>query len=218
MLAMPAALDPVMLPAEPLPLPTEPLPLVLASRSPRRRELLHTASIPHQVDQPAFDDAALAPGPVTPRGWVMALAFLKAWACAQRPGPPRLVVGADTTCVLAGRMIGTPAGAEDARRVLRGFSGVEHEVITGVAIVESHTRRRVMFAESARVTFGPVSDAAIDEYVASGLWSGKAGAYNLSERQRAGWPITFSGEPDTIMGLPVGALTRALRDFSPTRQ
>lgn len=184
--------------------------IVLASRSPRRRALLEGAGISHVCLTPAFDDAVLKPGNATPRGWVMSLAFLKAWAAA-REGAEGLILGADTACVLDGELIGTPRDYAEAAGMIRSFSGREHEVVTGVALVDPLTGRRCMFADSAVVTMGEIGEEEIERYVAAGAWRGKAGAYNLSERLSAGWPITYEGDPETIMGLPTRLVVRALR-------
>ncbi|MFZ4573819.1 MAG: Maf family protein [Phycisphaerales bacterium] len=186
-----------------------PLPRVLlASRSPRRREFLSRAGVPHRAEHPGFDDAVLRPGRVTPREWVAALAYLKAWAGAALDcaGESEIVLGADTTCVKHGRMLGTPADEQEAAAMLEAFSESEHEVITGVAMIERSTGRRHIFTDSASVRVGKLTDSMISDYLATGGWKGKAGGYNLSERVEAGWPIVFEGDETTIMGLPMRAL------------
>lgn len=184
--------------------------LVLASRSPRRRELLRGAGIEHEAEAPPFEDGALSPGRATPEQWVMSLAYLKAWSMVERAGPGRVVLGADTACVQDGRLIGTPRDADEAVDILRGFVGRTHDVVTGVALIDTTTQERRMFAERATVTFGEIPEAALAEYAASGRWQGKAGAYNLAERMEAGWPIEFAGDASTIMGLPVARVVREL--------
>ncbi len=182
--------------------------LLLASRSPRRREMLHRAGFEHEAEHPGFEDGALEPGGATPEQWVASLAYLKAWAKARevssrRDRPPEAVIGADTACVVDGRLVGTPNSEAEAEAMIRAFIGREHEVITGVAIIAMATGRREIFVDHATVRFGHLSDEAVRSYAASGLWAGKAGAYNLSERLDAGWPITFTGDAGTIMGLPL---------------
>jgi septum formation protein len=187
--------------------------LLLASRSPRRRWLLSEAGIEHEACHPGFDDSALVPTGVTAAEWVTALAHLKAAAgveLARGEDMPRLVLGADTTCVQGTEFLGTPATPEEAERMLRGFVGAEHEVVTGVALIDAVTGRRWLFADSAMVRWGEVSEEQIRAYVASGEWQGKAGAYNLRERLAAGWKIEFDGDPTTIMGLPMRVLAREL--------
>lgn len=190
--------------------------LMLASRSPRRTSLLSEAGLDHQAGHPGFDDAMLVPGRVEPGVWVASLAYLKAWAKwreLRRAGGgtvPRLVLGADTACLVDGDLVGTPTSPEEARGMVARMAGRQHDVITGVALIETSSGQRHLFVDRATVTLGTLSPAQIDEYVASGGWKGKAGAYNLSERVDAGWPITWEGDPTTIMGLPMRELKRRL--------
>lgn len=198
--------------------PSAPAPLILASRSARRRQLLAQAGIAHRSVETGIDDADLAPGRVTPAQWVGALAYLKARAGAEAAagsGPEAVreytVLGADTVCVKGSEIIGQPADAADARRILRLLEDGEHEVITGLALVSSPgPAHRRLWSDRARVRVGTLGRDRIEEYVASGQWRGKAGAYNLAERLDAGWPIEYDGDPTTIMGLPMRLLTRVL--------
>lgn len=197
--------------------------LFLASRSPRRRQFLSEAGLAHDAEHPGLEDSELTPGEVTPREWVASLAYLKAAAGAEiardATAAERLwVLGADTACIADGTLIGTPSDAAEARRMLQSFRDGEHEVVTGVALIELDLdvdddfvpRRRALFATSARVKWGSVSDQQIEDYLASGGWAGKAGGYNLRERVAAGWAITCEGDPTCVMGLPMEALLRKL--------
>jgi len=185
--------------------PTHNLPrLVLASQSPRRRQLLTEAGFAFTVSARSVDDGGLLSGLVNPEHWVMALAYLKAVGGCEAGLENTVVLGADTVCIgPEGQLIGQPRNAAHAEAILRSFVGVPHSVVTGVALVDPATNDREMFSDGASVTWGHVSDAQIAEYVASGQWRGKAGAYNLRERLQAGWPIEFTGDPTSIMGLPM---------------
>jgi septum formation protein len=189
----------------------------LASRSPRRRELLTSAGIEHQASHPGVDDGQLAPGNVTPEAWVMALAYLKAATAARNAGDAalggRVVLGADTVVVHHGELMGQPVDQADARRMLLAMRDDVHEVVTGVALLDPATGRRELFVDRAIVRVGHIPDLEIEWYLASGQWRGKAGAYNLSERLTAGWPIEYDGDPGTIMGLPMRKLTGRLAAF-----
>lgn len=185
--------------------------ILLASRSPRRRAFLLAAGIAHEAEHPGVEDSVLEPGDVSPQQWVMSLAYLKAQAGAsQAPGRHRLVIGADTTCVVDGKLVGTPKDEAEAREIIRNFVGRSHEVLTGVAIVDTKTGSRELFFDTASVVFGNLEESQIDEYVATGGWAGKAGAYNLAERIEAGWPIVTSGDETTVMGLPMAKLQARL--------
>lgn len=194
----------------------------LASRSPRRRELLTAAGLRHVAEHPGLEDSELVPGAVTPREWVAALAYLKASAGAAIASGAvterTWVLGADTACVSGEAMIGTPHNVDEARAMMRTFRETEHEVVTGVALIELEPgvsptivpARRSLFSTSALVRWGTVDDDEIERYLTSGQWQGKAGGYNLRERLEAGWPITFAGDPTGVMGLPMEALLRKL--------
>lgn len=207
--------------------------LVLASTSPRRRQILIEAGFPHDSFSPGIDDAPLhAPEGAPPKLWAATLALLKAKAAEKRlatgapvlpssarpgaaptPGQPssvnnRLLLAADTIVVKEGMILGQPMTDDDARATLKRLSAGSHSVITAVALLSEG--RRLLFADEARVFVGTLGDDLIDPYVASGSWRGKAGAYNLMERLADNWPITFTGDPATIMGLPIRRLTPIL--------
>jgi septum formation protein len=184
----------------------------LASRSPRRRRLLEQAGLPHTAADPGLDDGELSPGEATPAMWVAALAYLKAVAGRERAGHRGLVLGADTVCVLDGRILGQPRDRDEAGTMLRSLEGRSHEVLTGVALLTGKDAgERQLFVDRAAVRMGILGTARIEEYLNSGGWEGKAGAYNLEDRLHAGWPIEFDGDPGTIMGLPIRKLVPRLR-------
>jgi septum formation protein len=201
--------------------------VVLASRSPRRRQLLAEAGYKAVAIQSGLDDGLLRMGQVEPTQWVSALAFLKAEAgrrhiaeqtdsaelVADHPADRTVILGADTSVICDDRVIGQPRDETDARRILEALSDRSHAVITGVALVDLEAERRRLFCDCAYVDVGTITDAMIDEYLQSGGWRGKAGAYNLRERLEAGWPITFEGDPTTIMGLPMRMMADQLSCF-----
>ena len=188
--------------------------LHLASRSPRRRQLLDEAAHDHHAEHPGFDDSDLSPGEVTASQWVAALAYLKAAAGAAHAQPNATVLGADTAIIKDGSLIGTPRDHAEAFRILRTLSDGTHEVVTGVALLDPATGRRTLFVDRASVTVGHLSDCVISAYLATGAWQGKAGGYNLRERLSDGWPLEFSGDPTTVMGLPMKALSSRLEQFT----
>lgn len=197
-------------------IPPRKLPRVhLASQSARRRELLSHHGVEHDAAHPGIDDGLLDPGKVSARQWVASLAYLKA-AAGARGGATGPVLGADTVCVRNGELLGQPVDESDARRMIRLLEGCSHEVVTGVALVWPDSGRREIFVDEAVVHVGDIGEARIDEYLSTGQWKGKAGAYNLSERIEAGWPITYEGDPSTVMGLPMIALLRRLERIGAT--
>jgi len=192
--------------------------ILLASQSPRRLQLLQESQLPCRVIESGVDDSQLAPPPVSPERWAMALAYLKARAALERAAPlpaGSTVLGADTVVAKDGRIIGQPRDARGARQIIDALRGGSHRVVTGVALVDAPGSRRI-FVDTATVTFGPIPDAALDAYIDSGQWRGKAGGYNLFERTQAGWPLSVEGDPSTVVGLPIRLLLRVLgRDGRP---
>jgi septum formation protein len=196
--------------------------LILASTSPRRRELLARLGYGFEVIDPCVEDGDLSPG--TGHGlalahWVASLSYLKAVAGARqlarsgRALDGLVLIGADTLVDVDGRVLTKPTSESDAAEMIRLVRGRAHEVLTGVTILHPHTGLRDIFTDRAEVVVGSISDAQIDAYVRSGEWRGKAGGYNLSERQRAGWPMFVQGDASTVMGLPVQRLGERLARF-----
>lgn len=186
-------------------------PIWLASSSPRRRSLLAEAGIAVRLQPPEIDDATLRPGNVRGEHWAMAMAYLKGRCVADqlaRCGTPvtGTILAADTICIHRGKIFGQPRDAADARAMLKAMENDEHVTVTGVSLINLADSSRWLSVDCATVRFGIVGDESIDEYVASGQWRGKAGAYNLSERIEAGWPIQVVGDPTTVMGLPMRRL------------
>jgi septum formation protein len=189
--------------------------LVLASASPRRRELLAQAGYAFTV-HPAHipEDPLLHEEPVA---YVVRLAREKAETVFRElssdPSESLVVLGADTTVTLDGQILGKPADAADAARMLRTLSGRTHRVITGVALAtEAGTE---VAAEVTAVRFLTLSDAEIDEYVATGEPLDKAGAYAIQGRA-AKWIPRVEGCYFNVVGLPL-ALVSALLESVRTK-
>lgn len=196
--------------------------LLLASRSPRRIELLTQAGVDFLVAQPTLNDADLHSGTSSAEQWVAAMAYLKAATAVRQklhkaPNASRdvgVVLGADTVVAVGNEIIGQPRDKADARRIIDRLADDVHDVLTGVAMLCPHSNRREIFIDRATVRVGSINPDSIDEYIASGQWRGKAGAYNLAERIAAGWPISFDGDPGTIMGLPARMVVDRLDNWN----
>jgi septum formation protein len=193
--------------------------IYLASQSPRRRELLRQIGVRHELllPQPHEDAEALEvlqPGEAA-RAYVQRVAQAKLDAALQRLRagelPPAPVLAADTTVAVQGRILGKPADAAEARRMLGWLSGREHRVYTAVAVAAAKGRRRggLRLSES-RVRFEPLTPAQIRRYVDSGEPMGKAGAYAI-QSQAAAWITHISGSYSGIMGLPLHETALLLR-------
>src|SRR5512133_551842 len=146
--------------------------VILASQSPRRRELLNLIGMRHEV-RPADIDETVRPGE-RPAPHAERLAREKALTVAATT-PDALVIGSDTIVVVDGDILGKPADADDARRMLRRLSGREHVVFTAVAV--AHGGRVASGVEEVTVRFRALGDDDIDRYVATGEPMDKAGAY-----------------------------------------
>jgi septum formation protein len=180
--------------------------LILASSSPRRRDLLTLAGLDFTVEAADIDER-LQPGE-TPATYVQRLAVEKAQAIWERhdtatdaPGnDPLIVLGADTTVVLDGEILGKPADQADARRMLQALSGRTHQVLTGIAAV---TRAGVVSeVEITQVFFDLIDEQELVRYLASGEPLDKAGAYGI-QGYAARWIPRIEGCFFNVMGLPL---------------
>lgn len=181
-------------------------PLVLASASPRRRDLLEQIGIQHEVAPVTLNEA---PGDgEAPDLYVLRLAREKALTC-QRDwhDSGRLFLGADTTVVVDGCILGKPADADEARAMLARLSGREHQVMSGVALAGPHAVRERVVA--SRVQLRPLSTAEIDGYVATGEPLDKAGAFGVQGRGAA-LVAALHGSYTAVVGLPLEAVTDLL--------
>jgi len=180
--------------------------VVLASASPRRRDLLDLIGIAHEV-RPANIDETMRPRE-TPRRYAERLAREKASAIATRD-PDLITIGADTVVVINRKVLGKPADATDAARMLRMLSGREHTVITAVAVSRGRKLRSAI--EEVRVKFRRLRDDEIDAYIAMGEPMDKAGAYGI---QGYGATIVerIEGDYFAVMGLPLVRLVGLMRD------
>ena len=188
--------------------------LVLASASPRRRELLARLGVEFEVRAVDADETPLAAE--TPEALVLRLALVKARAAA-RPG--ELALGADTVVAAGGALLGKPADDEEARRMLAALSGRSHEVWTGVALVEvpagpgdGRLRERARACRT-EVVFRALSGSEIDAYVASGEPRDKAGAYAI-QGGAAAFVAHVEGDFTNVVGLPLPLVEELLADLS----
>lgn len=182
--------------------------LVLASASPRRRELLSAAEIACDVD-PAHVDETRRAGEA-PAVFVERLARAKAEVVAARH-PGRVVLGADTIVVVDDAVLGKPADARDAGLMLKRLSGRSHEVLTGVALVDSGaTHAQVV---STTVWMVPLTPADVAWYVATGEPMDKAGAYAIQGRASR-FILKIEGSYSNVVGLPVATVVQLMRRAS----
>ena len=179
--------------------------VVLASRSPRRIELISQLGITAEVVPADIDETPFAGE--QPAEYVTRLAESKARAVQERLATDAYVLGADTTVDLDGVIFGQPDNEAEARRMLKALSSRTHRVHTGVALIAPD--RSESLVVTSLVTFEPVTDALLDWYIGTGEWQGKAGSYAI---QGLGGTLVAStrGSMSNIIGLPLQETARLL--------
>ena len=221
--------------------PPQPPKIILASSSPRRRELLTEAGYQFEIMPPAEDVECGVCSESGPAGLVAELAYRKAAAIVRQlqqqsqpqapsPMPPRLILAADTVAECDGFILGKPRDEADARAMLTKLSGREHRVLTGVCLIpvplpcreglgEGSVKSRLN--ESAqpllrvavtKLQMDRLTNPQLDDYLASGAWEGKAGAFGYQDR--LGWVRVIEGSESNVVGLPLELLAEMLAELN----
>ena len=184
--------------------------VVLASNSPRRKELLQRLGIPFKV-RTLFGIDESYPDTLRGEDIVRYISRNKAKAYRSSMAPNELLITADTIVCLAGDVMGKPKNAEEAKSMLRRLSGNVHQVITGVTIVAGEEMDN--FAVTSHVKFAELTDAEIDFYVDNYLPFDKAGAYGIQEWIGLVAVEEIKGSYFNVVGLPVQRLYQRLKKF-----
>ena len=184
--------------------------LILASASPRRRDLLQQIGLAFSVVTADIDERPF-PGEEH-ASYTLRLADAKARAVLARH-PDAVVIGADTTVAVNGSLLGKPRNAADAARMLRLLRGREHEVTTGIAVLTLD--QALTATETTWVIFSDMTDQDIAAYVATGEPMDKAGAYAIQGRA-AQWIPRIEGEYSNVVGLPLARLAELLKLITPS--
>lgn len=182
---------------------------VLASKSPRRKELLKNIGIQAEIVPANVDESALSSLP--PEKMVTQLALLKASDVARSFGRNTYVIAADTVVVMNGEIFGKPQNIADARRMLNALSGNTHSVYTGFCVINCSDSTAVARYEKTDVTFCKLSDAEIDAYIKTREPMDKAGSYGIQGKGSI-FIEKIEGDYFNVVGLPVCALSKLLRD------
>lgn len=177
---------------------------ILASESPRRKELFSKLAIPFEV-QPANIEEVVE-GKLTPEDMAISIAYKKTVPIVEK-NPNAIVIGADTIVHLEQESLGKPTSPEQAKAYLKKLSGRTHTVVTGVSIQGSGTS--ISFAESTHVTFYELTDEQIDAYVATGDSLDKAGAYGI-QTMGGLFVKKIEGDYNNVVGLPISRLFQTL--------
>ena len=183
-------------------------PLILASASPRRRELLQAAGYEFAVIPPSLGEPAAQAGKSSPLKLAEAISYYKASSVAAGL-TAGTVIGADTIVAFADQVFGKPADVDDARRILGTLLHNSHQVITGITLLDAATGRRIITHDITGVTMRPMTDKQFDEYLRGGLWEGKAGAYGIQDHDDQ-FVQRLDGSFTNVVGLPMELLGRLL--------
>lgn len=179
--------------------------LILASASPRRRDLLAQIGVPHTVHPADIDEARFFRE--KPEIYVRRLALEKARAVA-RLHPGGTILAADTTVVLDGEVLNKPGNLDDARRMLQALAGRTHQVHTGIAVLGPGGEQA--HVETTAVAFTAIPPAELAAYLATGDSLDKAGAYGI-QGYAARWIARIEGDFFNVVGLPLVSVLRLLR-------
>jgi len=185
-------------------------PIILASASPRRRQLMREAGYQFEVVEPDVDESAFSTQAMATRDYAETLALAKARSVAPIY-PDHWVIGADTIADFAGEIIGKPMDVDDAERITKKLFSAPHKVITGVAIVRLCDSIERVESDVTTVYPKPMTDGQIAEHVKGGTWRDKAGAYAIQETGDA-FVERIEGSLTNVMGLPMELLKSLLAE------
>ena len=182
--------------------------IILASKSPRRREILENTKVRFSIEESQIDEVIKLNE--LPKETVMRLAYEKALDVANR-NRNSLVIGADTIVVIDDKILGKPKDKEEAFQMIELLSGKTHYVITGFALINLSLNKKVVDCEISQVTFKKLSKDCIEDYIQTGESLDKAGAYGI---QGYGGLLVknIQGDYFNIVGLPISKISDCLKD------
>ena len=186
---------------------------ILASKSPRRRELLGTMGLKFDIKESTVDESVV-PKNTKPQIYVQELAMLKSGSVAAEAGEGFLVIGADTVVVKDDKIIGKPKNFSDAFSMLKSFSNSSHKVYSGISVTDSTSGRTVTDYCETEVFFSEMSDEEITNYINTYSPYDKAGSYGIQEYASV-FISKINGDFFNVVGLPVSKLYNLLkREFN----
>lgn len=183
--------------------------MILASASPRRKQLLEQAGYKFKVVVSNIDESAFSAKGVDPHEYVKKLAFAKARDVAGK-FPESIVIGADTVVDCGGLIIGKPADAEEAEKITRKLFSRPHNVITGIAVIRLKDDLEIVHSDTTIVYPKKMTEKQIQQHIEGGLWEGKAGAYGIQETADE-FVERVEGSFTNVMGFPMELVERLLR-------
>jgi septum formation protein len=187
---------------------------ILASSSPRRRQLLTEAGYDFEVLAPREDVECGVCSQNGPAGLVTDLAFRKAAAIREQLAVPqdRILIAADTVAECDGFVLGKPRDEDHARAMLRSLRSRSHRVLTGVCVWPLDRPEPIIRVAVTQLVMDDLSDNAIEEYLATGEWQGKAGAFGYQDR--LGWVHVVDGSESNVVGLPLEMLAEMINEVA----
>jgi septum formation protein len=188
--------------------------LILASQSPRRRELLIEHGYEFDVFPPRDTAECGICSRETPPEMVARLAWQKAKDVAERVDGSAIVIGCDTVAECCGQILGKPKNLEHAREMLHLLRGRVHHVYSGLCLWVRPGEEHHVLVDVTKLRMDAISTAEIEEYLASHQWEGKAGAFGYQDR--TGWIHVVEGSESNVVGLPMELLARMLENLSPS--
>ncbi|MCP4251547.1 MAG: septum formation protein Maf [bacterium] len=195
--------------------PTSPPDLILASASPRRKRLLTAAGYACTVIEPPIDEPDTMGPTVPPVQQAEALSYFKARSVATKL-ESGIVIAADTIVACQDTVFGKPHDLADARHILSSLLGRSQEVITGITLLDASDGHRLIEHDITVVYMREIPDEALDAYLATGAWRGKAGAYGIQDRGDA-FVERIDGSFTNVVGLPMERLTSMLEQWGYTK-
>lgn len=185
--------------------------LILASSSPRRRELMAGAGYQFEVIEPDIDESAYPPEKYSPVEYAKTLAMEKARSVAKK-FEDRIVIGADTIVDYKGCIIGKAANAKEAEQIIRRLFSSPHKVITGLALVRLVDGLEIVEADTTIVYPKKMNSRQIEEHIRGQSWRGKAGAYAIQETGDE-FVEKIEGSLTNVMGLPMELLNKLFKQI-----
>ena len=184
--------------------------IILASESPRRRQLLAEAGYNFTSVNPDIDESDFDTEGISPCEYAKRLALAKARSVAGK-FPDSLVIGADIVADFAGEIVGKPADAKEAEEITRKLFSRPHKVITALAIIRESRGIEIIESDSTAIIPKKLTESQIAEHIKGGSWRGKAGAYAIAEEDE--FVERIEGSLTNVMGLPMELLQRLLNKF-----
>ena len=186
--------------------------IILASASPRRSDLLQDAGIKFDVIPSSINEQEYTLEGMSAVEYTRILAKAKALDVAIK-NPNRIVIGADCVVSMAGKIIGKPADAAEAEKMIRMLFSDTHEVITSVSFIAINNGIELLETESTLIYPNALTDKQIADYIATGAWKGKAGGYGIQDPETDAFIDDYEGSYTNVMGMPMELVEEVLNEI-----